>query len=101
MHYWIFGVIALIFFVVAYFVGIEKKLYLISTVDKKDLRKISNKEIVSKRFGAYYFFLGLISLFSAYLTEQYGSLGLGIGTVLLMFLFLISIVYALKLYWYK
>lgn len=101
MHYWIFGVVALIFFIVSFNVGIRKKLYLISTIDKADIEKIDNKDYVSRFFGIYYFFLGLISLLGSYITSIYGLLGMGISIVVLMLLFFISVVISLKIYWLK
>ena len=99
MEYMVFIFIAFIFFIVSYNVGIKGKLYLINTIDKEDAKKIINKKSVSKKFGLYYFFLGLISCFCAYITNIYGSLGLGLSIMFLMITFLISVVMAIRLYW--
>lgn len=99
MDYLIFIVIAIIFFIVSFKVGIKKQLNLINTIDEEDLKKISNKESISKKFGLYYFFLGIVSLLCAYITDSYGSLGLGISITILMILFFISVIMAIRLYW--
>ena len=98
MDYFVFFVIALIFFIVAFKVGVKKELNLIDTIDKEDLDKIRNKESIAKKFGSYYFFLGIVSLLCAYITDVYGSIGLGISMTILMILFLISVIMAIKLY---
>ena len=99
MDYIVFFIIAFIFFIVSYKVGIQNKLYLINTIDKEDAKKISDKKSVSKKFGLYYFFLGLVSCFCAYITNIYSSLGLGISIIILMVTFLISVIMAIRLYW--
>jgi hypothetical protein len=99
MEYLVFIIIALIFFVVSFRVGVLKHLNLINTIDSEDAKKIVNKNATSKKFGLYYFFLGIVSLLCAYITDIYGSIGLGISISLLMILFFISVIMAIKLYW--
>ncbi|MGL4450232.1 MAG: hypothetical protein ACRCTZ_03440 [Sarcina sp.] len=99
MDYLIFIVIAIIFFIVSFKVGVKKRLDLINTIDEEDLKKINNKESISKKFGLYYFFLGIISLLCARVTDVYGSIGLGISISILMTLFFISVIMAIRLYW--
>ncbi|MGL4762150.1 MAG: hypothetical protein ACRC6T_09255 [Sarcina sp.] len=99
MDYLIFIIIAIIFFIVAFKVGVRKKLDLINTIDKEDAEKIIDKNSISKKFGLYYFFLGIVSLLCAYITNMYGSIGLGISISILMILFFISVIMAIRLYW--
>ena len=99
MDYLIFIIIAIIFFIVAFKVGVRKQLDLINTIDKEDAEKIINKNSISKKFGLYYFSLGIVSLLCAYITNMYGSLGLGISISILMILFFISVIMAIRLYW--
>lgn len=101
MHYWIFGIVALIFFVASFNVGIKKKLYLISNVNNEDLENINNADGISKIFGLYYFFLGILALLAGCISDLYGLLGMGISIVVLMALFFISIVVSLKIYFLK
>lgn len=99
MDCFIFIIIAMIFFVISYRVGINKELYLLNTIDKEDASKIKNKKFVAKKFGLYYLFLGIISTLCAYITKLLGSVGLGLSMVILMILFFISVGMAINLYW--
>lgn len=98
MDYCVFIVIAFIFFVISYKVGIKKHIYLINSIDKEDAKKISDRESVSKGFGLYYFFLGIVSCICGYMTHSFGMIGFGISVSILLVLFLISIIIAIQLY---
>lgn len=98
MGYSIFIIIALLFFIVAYKVGINKNICLINSIDKEDALKLKNKESVAKAFGFYYFFLGIVSSLCSYITYRYDIIGFGISASILSILFLVSVILAIKMY---
>lgn len=98
MHYIIFGVIALVFFVVSYKIGVKKQLNLISTLDESNISKIKNKKSVATKFALYYLFIGIVSTLCPFLINYYGDIGIIISVVILLLLFFISIIISIIFY---
>lgn len=98
MDYCVFIIIAIIFYFVAYRVGIKKHIYLINSIDNEDAIKIKGNTKLHKFFGIFYLILGIISSIGAYITYKFGALGFGIASIILLSLFFISILAAIKLY---
>ncbi|WP_217078089.1 hypothetical protein [Clostridium baratii] len=73
-----------IFLVLAFLVGVNKNISLISVMTEAKLKQIKKKDRVAIDFGAHYFFISLACFLTSGLTALFGRMGMYIGLVLVV-----------------
>lgn len=73
-----------IFLVLAFLVGVNKNISLISVMTEAKLKQIKKKDRVAIDFGVHYFFISLACFLTSGLTALFGRMGMYIGLVLVV-----------------
>lgn len=73
-----------IFLVLAFLVGVNKNISLISVMTEAKLKQIKKKDRVAIDFGVHYLFISLAYFLTSGLTALFGRMGMYIGLVLVV-----------------
>lgn len=73
-----------IFLVLAFLVGVNKNISLISVMTEAKLKQIKKKDRVAIDFGVHYFFISLACFLTSGLTVLFGRMGMYIGLILVV-----------------